>query len=386
MIRPIFLLSLVLIGSACLEQKAASLSRIAGLPAAERADGIEAYFAAHTRFPAVLNDSTVEFVFRGEAEKVELAGDFSHWESGHFPLRRIPDTDVWFRRQKFEPDARLDYKLVIDSTRWILDPLNPDTMWSGFGPNSELKMPRYVKQPELIEDADQAKGTVWDSTFSSSQLNNSRQISVYLPAAYAQSEKQFPMVLFHDGADYLELGKAKTILDNLIGGQRIQPLIAVFIPPVNRNQEYSEGQQAAFMRFVINEVLARIAEKFRVSPRREDHAVLGVSNGGNISLAMGYFYSDYFGNVGAYSTWVQESLRGVFGKVKKPLKIYLDRGKYDIPVLLPLIDALHKDLLTAGYEFRYHEYNEGHSWGNWRAHLDEALQFFFPGKNSSAPN
>ena len=27
---------------------------------------------------------------------------------------------------------------------------------------------------------------------------------------------------------------------------------------------------------------------------------------------------------------------------------------------------------------QYYEYHEGHSWGNWRAHIDNALEMFFP--------
>ena len=38
-----------------------------------------------------------------------------------------------------------------------------------------------------------------------------------------------------------------------------------------------------------------------------------------------------------------------------------------------------RDALTArGYEFVYAEYPEGHTWGNWRAHLVGALRHFFP--------
>jgi enterochelin esterase family protein len=32
---------------------------------------------------------------------------------------------------------------------------------------------------------------------------------------------------------------------------------------------------------------------------------------------------------------------------------------------------------SAGYDLIYREYPEGHTWGNWRTHLIEALKHFF---------
>jgi enterochelin esterase family protein len=30
-----------------------------------------------------------------------------------------------------------------------------------------------------------------------------------------------------------------------------------------------------------------------------------------------------------------------------------------------------------GYDVAYSEFNQGHSWGNWRAHIDDMLVFFW---------
>ncbi len=35
-------------------------------------------------------------------------------------------------------------------------------------------------------------------------------------------------------------------------------------------------------------------------------------------------------------------------------------------------------LETKGYELEWNEWFEGHSWGSWRAHLDNMLMYFFP--------
>ena len=35
-------------------------------------------------------------------------------------------------------------------------------------------------------------------------------------------------------------------------------------------------------------------------------------------------------------------------------------------------------LLEKGYDLVYAEYPEGHSWGNWKAHIDDILLTFWP--------
>jgi hypothetical protein len=34
--------------------------------------------------------------------------------------------------------------------------------------------------------------------------------------------------------------------------------------------------------------------------------------------------------------------------------------------------------VAKGYDFEYLEFHDGHSWGNWRGHIDNALEMFFP--------
>ena len=55
--------------------------------------------------------------------------------------------------------------------------------------------------------------------------------------------------------------------------------------------------------------------------------------------------------------------------------IYLDYGSFEGTA------DTHKRLIQLlkekGAHFSYDVYNEGHNWGSWRAHLDEALKFVF---------
>jgi hypothetical protein len=47
-----------------------------------------------------------------------------------------------------------------------------------------------------------------------------------------------------------------------------------------------------------------------------------------------------------------------------------------------MVHNFRQILETKGYNYLFYEWHEGHSWGNWRAHIDNALQFFFPHTNS----
>jgi enterochelin esterase family protein len=61
----------------------------------------------------------------------------------------------------------------------------------------------------------------------------------------------------------------------------------------------------------------------------------------------------------------------------------MDIGTYDIPILIQLVNNFIPVLQSKGYTYQYRVYHEGHSWGNWRAHIDNALLMFFPGSATS---
>jgi hypothetical protein len=135
-----------------------------------------------------------------------------------------------------------------------------------------------------------------------------------------------------------------------------------------------------FGNFMVNELLPWVYSRYRVLPEAANHATLGASDGGNIALWLGYRYSSTFGRVAAQSSNVStEVSSGLQTGAMLPLQFYLDIGTYDIDVLIPLVHNLRAILDQRGYTYRYHEFHEGHSWGNWRAHMKYALEMFFPG-------
>lgn len=362
------------------------LARIDAAPQAQRPALVDSFLQATPRFPLTEQDTLCHFLYYGPASAVQMAGDATQWNPSGSALVRVAGTDFWYRTEVYPADARLDYKLVRNGNDWILDPRNPFRVSGGFGPNSELRMPAYSPPVEIEFDANIPHGTLQESRITSTNLGNSRTVRVYLPAGYAnQPDRHYPMVLFHDGLDYLNLANAKNVLDYLIHHQRVKPLIAVFVPAVNRNPEYAGDQQQAFTRFIVDELLAWVDSTFRTSREAADRAVMGASNGGNISLWLGLQHPEVFGHVAAQSSNVEANVaEGYRSAAKLDLRFYMDLGAYDIPILLPRVRNFVPILRQKGYDLQYAEYNEGHSWGFWRAHIRDALEMFFPAVTTGA--
>ncbi len=353
--------------------------RVSSAPEGQRPAIVDSFMNAVGTFPLIEGTTNVHFVYRGSASSVTVPGDANNWTISALPMTRLSTTDLWYRSETYEPDARLDYKFVLNGSTWILDPRNPFTVSGGFGPNSELRLPHYVPAPEIIYYPNIPHGTLRDTTFFSTNLNNSRTIRIYTPPGYEASSDSFGVMVFHDGLEYVTLAQANNVLDYLIHHNRIKPVIGVFVPPVNRTAEYAGNQMVAFSSFIVNELMPYIDARYRTRRHPESRATLGASNGGNIALWLGLNHSNVFGNVAAQSSNIISSISSGFqNNPRLDLKLYLDLGTYDIPQLIPLVRNFIPILQTKGYIYQYNEYHEGHSWGNWRAHVDNALEMFFP--------
>jgi enterochelin esterase-like enzyme len=352
------------------------ISYVNALPLAERQTKTDSFVNANPVLPFLEDDTAVFFIYRGTASVVSVAGDFTEWSPG-LALTGIAGTNFFYGGAHFESDARLDYKLVIDGN-WILDPKNPYTCTGGFGPNSELRMPAYVVPPEISYYPEIPHGILTDTTFSSTSLGNSRAVKIYLPAGYS-ALRQYPVILFHDGLEYVSLANAKNILDYLIARNETDPMIAVFVPPVDRQNEYAGTKKDAFSAFVVEELMPVIDQKYSTSRDPRRRATLGASDGGNIALYLGMKHPETFGLIAAQSSNVQTEISTFFqNSPKMELKFYMDIGRYDIPILIPMVSNFIQILQNKNYEYHYGQWHEGHSWGNWRGHLALALRQFFP--------
>jgi enterochelin esterase-like enzyme len=344
--------------------------------------------AANNTIPAIdKKNHDVLFLYRG-TDSVRVVGDFTSWQFS-MPLRRMPDSDVWYLKLVFEPDARLDYTYIVNGVETI-DPLNPRRVAGPKGVRSELAMPDFTSPPELEIQPGMEQGTISTLTISSKALGYDHQVIVYLPARYETSSSARPVVYFQDGREYMEFAGATTQLDNLIGSGAVQSLIAVFVVPpesAKRNRITGYALNKLYEKFITTELVPFIDKKYRTVATSEARLLIGSGHGATASLAIALDNSNILANAASQSGIIQfsrDTLLTMFGSTAARPRIYLGIGSYEKNVdgadLLTAHRRLAKVLEQRQFPFRYREFRDGHSWGRWRAELPNILRWFFPRK------
>jgi enterochelin esterase family protein len=346
------------------------------------------FLQKHKRIPLVIQDS-VMFLYRGNADSVFFVGDFSGWgRNRKFQTKaeNLPGTDVWYNFQIFPKDARLDYKVVVNKTNWILDPENPHQQWGGNGPNSELRMPDWKPDENTFSKKNIKKGTLSDNfLLNSKNLGYPVQYKVYTPSGYSKLQN-LPVLYVTDGHEYADerMGALINVLDNLIANHTIQPLMAVLIDPRNPdtldiNRRMTElPVNEKYADFVALELVSQIDKTYKTDSSANRRAILGTSLGGLFAAYLANRHSDKFGLAGINSPafWYREQILDMYEQQERlPLKIYMSTG---VVMDTEVFARKMKEILDKkGYPLKYRELNEGHSWGNWRQTLTEMLTYFF---------
>jgi len=333
-------------------------------------------------FP-LISDSLAIFLYRGDISRAEVIGDFNQWTAGADLMTKLEGTNLFYLEKIFPRDARLDYK-INNGTEWILDPLNLKIRQGGYGPNSELSMPDYLP-PVETEFHDHIKhGTIKGYTFTSQILKNERNIQVYLPPGYENSTEEYPVMYVHDGSEYLELANMRNILDYCIDQKICQPMVVVFVDYVDRMSEYWLNSE--FKMMFVQEIIPLFEKEFKIKNEAEFRGVMGTSLGGVTSIYFAESHPDIFGFVGGQSSalWIEDltTVKLVASTKKNTIRYYLDVGTFEGENILKNNRDLRYLLVTKGNSVKYHEYNEAHSWGNWRAHVDDILHNFMPVKET----
>ena len=358
------------------------ISRLQSLPAPNRqalADSI-LQAAAESGMP-VLEDTLAHFLYSSDqAFEITLAGDFNGWDPSADSLKPISGTDLFYLTKVFERDARLDYKYVLDGQTWILDPLNPRVVRGGFGDNSELAMPGYQQPDEIRYFEAIPHGSIEGFTHHSPSLNNDRKVWVYLPPGYAEEPaRRYPSLYVNDGGEYQSLADIRNVLDFLMNAGRIEDLIMVLVDPVDRMDEYA--CHSGFRHMLVQELVPRIDSLYRTIRDPARRGVMGASLGGLASVHAAWGCPDVFclsaSQSGAF--WIHDGqiMRDVAAGPPRKVRFHLDWGRYERQIRESNLEMLGV-LQAAGCPVSSREYHEGHSWGSWRAHMDEILKYFFP--------
>jgi len=341
---------------------------------------------ANKQIPFTLGDSVL-FLYRGNAGSVKWAGDFNGWNSSNVEYEgtKIGKSNIWILQKQFPTDARLDYKIVHDGI-WSMDTENSYIQYSGFGPNSELRMPTWKPDPLTNIPNASARGILSENiqiVSSAVNLNYQVQYKVYTPFGYS-SLSNLPVIYITDGHEYSDerLGAMINVVDNLIFTGKINPILIVFIDPRDplnignnrRMQEYRANIKYA--NFVADELVPKIDANYKTNALPNNRAIMGTSLGGWNAAYFGAMRSDKFQLIGIHSPAFDDAIIQTYkNSGLLPLKVFMSTGVINDTQFQA---RAMKDIMTQkGYPLLYKEVNEGHSWGNWRALMDEPLIYFF---------
>lgn len=222
-----------------------------------------------------------------------------------------------------------------------------------------------------------------------------RDIYVYLPDGYAQSNIRYPVIYMQDGQNLFDPSRgymgqtwrAETTLNDLIARKLITPVIVVAIDnTAARMDEYIPEKQAdAYLDYVTHTLKPQVDQSFKTKTDRFNTAIMGSSLGGLVSLYAGVKYPETFGRIGALSPsiwWNNRSILGVYQQAAVlPLKVYLDSGT-DGGEEPQHVNDLARLLEQRGFQratlYSFIQNGANHSEYFWAMRLPLALQFLFP--------
>ena len=343
----------------------------------------------------IVEGSTCTFVYRGEADEVRLI----HRVVGlpdRMPLRRIPGTDVWYLALDLPDGSRVEYQLEVAAggdVQRINDPLNPHRSHSPMGSSSVCFARGYVTPDWTEYDPDARPGELVEMAIPSRALRRESRCQVYLPARF-RTTTRYPLLVVHDGSDFLQYAAAKTVLDNLIHRLDMAETVVAFTDPGDRLIEYANS--AAHARFVTHELIPRLESELPLVGLPSGRCLMGSSFGAVASLSTAYRYPGMVGSLVLMSgsfvfTDIGEDHDGgpVFDPVVKFVNAYrrrprrvVDRMYVTCGVYEPLIvpnRSMVPVFESAGMTVRYTEARDGHSWEDWRDRSGGALSWIYPG-------
>ena len=350
-------------------------------------------FVAATEFPLV-DGRDVTFVYRGSANEVYLRCWIAGLDTAQ-PLQSLAGTDLWAATIDLPEGSRIEYKFEVirDGHReLVLDPLNKVIAHDPFGANSVCQGAGYVRPPWTQHDPDARAGSLESRRLHSKVFAGERDFQVYLPARFRRN-RRYPLLVVHDGIDYLRYADLKTVLDNLMQALEIPEMVVALTESPDRLREYAGDDRHAS--FIAEELVPYMAEHFPLADDPRSRGLMGASFGGVASLHAAWRYPEVFGCLllqsgsFAFSDFGRHRRGKVFDPVVEFVnefrelpgcpadRIYMSCGIYES--LIYENRSMVPRLQEQGIEVRFEEARDAHNWENWRDRLRNGLSWLFPG-------
>jgi enterochelin esterase family protein len=344
------------------------------------------------RLPRV-DGRTVTFVFHGEADTVHLR----HWIFGlpsSQAFTRIPGSMLFHYSIDLPENSRVEYKLEVargQMQRLVADPLNTARAQDPFGSNSVVHGAGYEVPPWTEPEPDTREGHIEEHELHSDAFGGTRSFQVYFPARY-RTMRRYPLLVAHDGQDYLRFSRLKRVLDNLIHRLELPSMVVALIQSPDRMREYADDPRHA--QFLVRELVPHMEVHYPLlGPERARTARRVVRRGREPRRPRGAtrVLRQPDAAVGLVRVHRRRAARprAVFDPVvafmnsfrndpgRPAEKVFMTCGQYES--LIYYNRSLFPFLQQAGMDVRFRESRDGHNWQNWRDGLREGLSYLFPG-------
>jgi enterochelin esterase-like enzyme len=351
-------------------------------------------FLARNEVP-IVEGTRCTFLFRGEADEVYVVQRIVGLPE-QLPLRRLRGTDLWYLVLELPEGSRVNYQLEVrrgDHVERFNDPLNEKLSYSPVGTSSVCFGQGYESPDWTVPDPDARAGDLVHMTVPSRALGRDCPVTVYLPARFRRTAS-YPLVLVHDGPDFLQYAAAKTVLDNLIHRLDVAETVVAFLHPQDRLTEYADS--TAHSRFLSQELVPRLETELPLVGKRSARCLMGSSFGAVASLSAAVRSPETYGSLVLMSgsfVFTDIGTEHGGGEVFDPVVRFVNRyrarpkhvadrlfvscGVYE-PLIVPN-RSMVPTFESAGMTVRYVEARDGHNWENWRDRLRDALSWVCPG-------
>ncbi|PZG23532.1 alpha/beta hydrolase [Nonomuraea aridisoli] len=314
----------------------------------------------------------------GQVSQVVVEGNFGpSFAWAEFGLTRRGD--VWSGVLGPLEPGLYSYQVTGDDTKGLKDPTNStgvasQPLWSTFFVPGD--------SARLLADAPQGQGGKVE-TLTYRTGNEERSALVWTPRGYSAGGKGYPVLFLQSGdggsaTDWLDLGRAKQIFDNLSARKSMVPMLVVI----------SDGGAADDDRKV-RELQKAVADRYNVLRGPAHQAIAGVAEGGTRALRAVLTRPDRFAYVGSFSGLLTENVSGAnahaINRGTKLARLYT--GNVTDPAY-NATNRLTQALDRAGvrYEFDGVNPDAGANWNAWQENLIDFVPRLFRKVSDHGPS
>ena len=191
------------------------------------AEAVDRFLGRH-EVPVVEGEKCT-FLWRGEADEAWVCQRIVGLPD-RIPLRRLHGSDLWYLVLELPKGSRVEYQIELrrgEHYERFNDPLNEKRSHSPMGSMSLAFGAGYETPDWVLPDPDARPGELRELVLRSKALGRDAHVTLYLPARFRRTAS-YPLLVVHDGGDFLQYASMKTVLDNLIHRLDVAETVVAF--------------------------------------------------------------------------------------------------------------------------------------------------------------